>query len=385
MTICFLFLHHLQEDSCLSLTVDQQGQLVDPPAQRSFNDIKALQAHAETYVVAPVGQFSLHQLALPKLTERKARAAIPFALEERLAQNYDSLHFAFDNNYYQNGHYLVAVGDKTYLASMIAKLKAANLNFNCMTLDWFALKPGELALIESSLLVNDESFQGTLSPDLSFLYLEQLTGERVIRCFSETNKEELKTFPVQWIDHQESAYLWLAKRLLRKKFMNLCQGDLRHGNSQNKTLRLYQAAGGMVFLWLLSILVVNTSKVLLVNRDLRAMDAKIATIYREFFPEAKQVISPKFRINQLLKANQNNRNTPFWILLEKLTINAINSQLKVDSFRFQNQTLIVTLTSKNFENLDNFQAKLQQDRVKVKQTQAATHEQQVVSTLELTL
>lgn len=385
MAICFLFAQHLHEDSCLSLTINQLGEVDSPLAQRPFSEIKALQSNTQTYVVAPVSQFSLHQLELPRLPERKARAAIPFALEERLAQNYETLHFAFDNNHYQNGHYLVAVCDKTYLTDLIANLAAHDLDFNCLTLDWFALGPEEIALVDSTLLVNDPSYQGALSVELSSFYLHELTEDRLIYCFNESNKENLASTTAQLIDQHESAYLWLARRLLGTKPMNLCQGDLQHGTSHTKTKRLYQAAGTMVLLWFLSILLVNTIKIFSLNHDIAAVDAKIATIYHEFFPQAKQVISPKFRISQLLKASQSSTDTTFWVLMEKLTKNAANSQVKIDQLRFQNQTLMVTLTTKNFESLDNFQAQLQQDKVKVKQTQASTQEQQVVSTLELNL
>lgn len=385
MATCFLFTQHLNENNCLSLRLDAKGQVDAPLTQRDFAEIKALQVNAQTYIVAPSHQFSLHQIELPWLADRKARAAIPFALEERLAQNVDTLQFAFDRNYYQEGKYLVVVGDKNYLQELISFFDEHHINFDHLTLDWFALKPQEIAVMDSFLLINNDSFQGALSPDLISFYLDKWTHEQTIYCFSDSDKSLLKPTEAQLIEQQESSYSWLAQRLLTNKPFNLCQGELQHGGSQSKTKRLYQAACGMCLLWLLSVLVVNATQIYFLNKDLAAVNEKIAVIYREFFPQSHQVISPKFRISQLLKSNQNNSDFSFWTLLDKLTKTVKENPITIEQIRFQNQTLLVTLATKNFESLAGFQAALEKDKVKVKQTQASTLNQQVVSTLELNL
>ncbi len=385
MTTCFLFTQHLDEESCLSLRLDQQGQVDAALMQRNFAEIKALQANAQTYIVAPGQRFSLHQLELPWLADRKARAAIPFALEDRLAQDVDTLHFAFDRNHYQHGKYLLAVGDKAYLHELIAIFDKQQINFSELTLDWFALKPHEIALVDSAILVNDDTFQGNLSPELVSFHLSQWTNDQILHCFSDSDKSVLTASTAHIITHEESSYVWLAQRLLETKPLNLCQGELQHGNSQVKTKHLYQAAIAMSVVWLLSIIVVNLSKVYLLNNNIAAVDKKIAAIYHEFFPEAHQVISPKFRVSQLLKTNQNSSELTFWALLDKLTKTAKENPVTIEQLRFQNQTLLVTLATKNFASLEDFQTALQKDNVKVRQTQASTLNQQVVSTLELTL
>lgn len=386
MTTCFLFTQYLNEDGCLSLSLTPQGQIEAPLAQRNFAEIKALQNNASTLVVAPVEHFSLHQVELPWLADRKARAAIPYALEDKLAQNVDTLHFAFDKAYYQNNRYLVVVSDKSYLQELIATLDAKQINFDFLTLDWFALNNNEIALMANSLLVNNEIFQGSLSSDLAPFYFGKWAGDHVISTFSDSDKTQLPPTEAQIVENQEASYLWLAKRLQKAKIINLCQGQFQHGTGHAKTRYWFQAAAGMTLLWLLSILAVNAIKLYFINKDTAAVDAKIAVIYREFFPQARQVISPKFRISQLIKSNQNNASSTFWLLLDKLaTILKQNNSITIEQLRFQNQTLMVTLASKNFEDLDDLQTRLHQNQVKVKQTQASKQDELVVSTLELTL
>lgn len=383
---CFLFTEHLKEDGCLSLKLDHQGQVAAPLLHRSFSDIQALQADSRTYLVAPGQHFSLHKLELPWLAERKARAAIPFALEDKLAQNFDSLHFAFDRQHYQNGSYLIVVGDKAYLQALIATLDEQQINFDLLTLDWFALVPDEIAVMANSLLANDELFQGALSTDLAPFYLSKWSGERSIYSFSDSNKEQLDDSALleQLKEIAEPSYQWIAQRLLKNRPMNLCQGELQHGSANSKTRRLYQAAAAMSLLWLLSVLTVNGMKLFFLHRDIAAVDTQIASIYREFFPQAQQVISPKFRINQLLKSNQGANDLTFWTLLNNLAKN-YNNSLTIEQLRFQNQVVSLTVISKDFETLESLQTELRKNNIKVKQTQASSKDGRVIGTLELAL
>lgn len=385
MAICFLFTEQLNDEGCLSLCLDQQSQVSAPLQQRSFAEIRELQVNNQTYVIVPTNHFSLHQVELPLLPEKKARAAIPFALEDNLAQNFSQLHFAFERRYYKNGHYLVVVVDKTFLTDLINKLDTEHLNFDRITLSWFALEINEAALLENYLLVNNGNFQGSVDEDLAKLYLMKNGLDGVLYTFkgSKTSLPSIPNTPM--IVTEEPASLWLAKRLQKIKPMNLCQGGFEHSSSQAKAKRWYQAAIILSLAWLISLVAGNALKLHYLNQTSSVVDGEIAAIYHKFFPQSQQVISPKFRINQLLQSNKNNADSNFWQLLAKLAKTLGKSSFTIEQFRFQNQTLIVTLATKDFAHLEEVQTTLQQDQVKVKQTQALMRNNQVVGTLELSL
>jgi general secretion pathway protein L len=383
MTSCFLFIEHLNKEGCLSLRLNNQGLADVPLAQRSFAEIKTLQTKAKTFIVVPQDHFSLYQLALAWLADRKAREAIPFALEDKLAQNVDTLHCAFARNYYQNGHYLVAVGDKVYLQELIALLDSHNINFNILTLDWFALKNQEIAVMENYLLVNDEIFQGAISPDLSPFYFGKWSEKPTIYSFTNSNKSLVTISEAQLTEIEASSYTWLAQRLQKLNPMNLSQGELRPSRIYTTTKRWFQAAIGMSLLWLLSLIVANMVTIYFLNKEIAAADNKIAGIYHEFFPQSPQVINPKFRINQLIKANQGKADSAFWLLLNKLAKVFQGSPALIEQLRFQQQSFLITLTTKNFAQLEELQTSLQENKVKVQQNQAFTRDGRVISTLEL--
>ena len=105
MATCFLFAQHFNDESCLSLRLNEQGQLDAPLERRTVDALKALQVKARTMVVLPTESSSLHQVELPWLAERKAREALPYALEEQVAQQLTSVHVAFDKPHYKNNQY----------------------------------------------------------------------------------------------------------------------------------------------------------------------------------------------------------------------------------------------------------------------------------------
>lgn len=165
--------------------------------------------------------------------------------------------------------------------------------------------------------------------------------------------------------------------------MNLCQGEMQHGNKGDLIKKGYQLVGVLFCFWLISLLVVNGIKLHLLNKQTQKIDEQIAVIYHEFFPGAKQIISPKFRITQLLKSNNTEEQNRFWFLLNQFAKVMKNDHNALEQLRYQNKTLSVTIISTDFASLEELENELKKLQLKVKQTQASTREQQVVATLEL--
>lgn len=379
MDKCFLFTKHLDENGCFCLKLSQDGSVIAPPAQRTFAEIKMLQDESTTLIVETAASASLLDLELSWLPDRKARIAIPYALEDKLAQPLDELHFAFDKARYQNAHYLITVIGKQRLQYLMHLLDSENIEFEAITLDWFATSPEELIVSESIVLVNDTEFKGALSGDLALSYIKKHPLAQLF-LFQDSLIAADPTIPKS----DESSYVWIAKKLMDSKPLNLCQGDMQHGSTSDWIKKGYTYVGALCALWLISLLVVNAINVYILNKQIKQVDAQIAVIYHEFFPEAKQVISPKFRISQVLGDASADGQTRFWFLLNQFAKAMKEEQITVENLRYQNKTLSVTVVSSDFANLEDIENKLRKLQLNVKQTQAASRDQHVVATLELT-
>ncbi len=134
---------------------------------------------------------------------------------------------------------------------------------------------------------------------------------------------------------------------------------------------------------MISTLLINAILSYALTQKLSTLDEQIAVIYRQFFPNATHVISPKFRINQLIKGNAAHQDVDFWRLLEQLGQAIGNEPFVIDRLSYQQKTLSITLTAKDFAALDALQRRLEKAQVHVTQSRAASLEQHVVATLEL--
>lgn len=379
MATCFIFTRYLLEESCLVTRFNDQGIPDLASGTYSFSEIRALQEGYKTILVYPSDWASLHDLELPWLTDRKARAAIPFALEDKLTQPVESLHFAFDKAHYSQGRYEIAVLEKQKIQSLMDIFTREAIEFDAITLDWYALPANTAIIVGSTALINSTEFKGALSPELAsafhsifhqtdnFIFQDSLSNRDL------PNQEVLA----------ENSWIWISRKLLENKALNLCQGELQHATYALQIKKGYGYLAGFAGLWLILLLALNGYKLHLVNNKLENTEQQIAVIYKQFFPEAKQIINPRFRINQLMGDTLGKAQSSFWNLINKLSQAMADSKVTLEQFRFQNQILVATVLCPDFASLEQLEERLKKLQLNVKQSQAANRDQQVIATLEL--
>lgn len=379
MATCFIFTKYLQEKSVLALCFDAEGREIKPLAQTDFATIKSLQTYAKTVLVLPSQMASFFELELPWLPERKARLAIPFALEEKLAQSVDLLHFSFDRKHYQHNKYHVAVIEKQILKNLMETFKALDIEYETITFDWYALHPNEIIEQDDTLLIYSETFKGAMTSILAKSFIPAFKDCKTL--VFDDSKPSLELPNPQ--KEKGQACTFIANRLLHTTPMNICQGEFQHATIFAQIKKGYQLALGLCLVWLISLLGVNALNLQKVNAKNQLLDQKIAVIYKEFFPDAKQVISPKFRVTQLLQENANSAQSNFWNLIKQINLANESTDCSINQLRFQGKVLSITIACADFSVLETFETRLKAQNLKVNQTQASTQEKQIIATLEL--
>ena len=380
MATCFLFMNTCEDERFFSLRLNDEHELEAPFIKRSIEDILPLQLNAKTIVILPSHLASVFKLELPWFGERKAREALPFALEEQLAESVSDLHFAFDRAHYQESAYCVVVISKNLMKNWLDRIKVLGFSFDAITLDWFGLEKGEGLVTDTSLLVNQTDMLGAISPDLAVLYLaneNQVTG-----YLFDDSLSLIK--PPGWIKLEGSYAPFIAKRLAKKSILNLCQGDFKHDKQkQTKAITWYYRAAFIFGFWFIGFLSLHSIKIHQLTAQEKVIDQKIATIYHLFFPDATSVVNPKLRIESVLKSNSFSEQGAFWSVLEKLSAAFRAKEVTIKEISFHDQVVVVTLISQDFSTLDAFEEQMRQHHLQVKQIDAATHEKEVLATLEL--
>jgi len=380
----FIFVKQSSEDGLLSIRLDLNGQVDQPLKKRSPAEINALQLHCKTLLILPSEWCSLLELALPWLADRKAREALPFALEDHLAQPVTQLHFAFDRAYYQNNSYLVVTIQKQRLQEWMQRFKEWGISYDAITLDWFALSPGEACVLENGVLVSSADFNGAVSFDVWQVFPHDWAKQlHWITCQDSAESEPMSMMT----SYAGSTYQWLAERLFANKYINLCQGEFQHDTRATQVKRWYRLSGMLAGIWFVCFLGLHAGLLFMMSYKNSKLDKEIANVYHVFFPEARQVVSPKTRVMQLLQKNQTGHDAVLWTLIAKLSMVLAQQHplTVVQTLQFQNQVVTATLICTSFSILEKIEAQLQQSHLHVHQLSAATEAQQVVAKLELSL
>lgn len=381
MSTCFLF---FQDFECKEFVSLKFGGLEDELSvkNRTVAQVLELQKNARTIVVLSAGLCGIYEVALPKINENKLRNTIPFALEENIAQDIELVHVCFDQKFYADNQYLTTIIDKPGFQEFVEKLKTLNIHFDIITIDYFALDKEEVVFTPTGLLINHNDFKGSLSEELTAKYLN--SEHKNLLSFKENVLFKLESLSAKNINQQNiSYYTWIAKRLLEKPVFNLCQGDFVIKTRKQKIIKWYKISGVLAFSICVCFIVFNATYYFNLNREIKKYDKNIERIYKKFFPEAINVVSPKFRIEHLLKQNADDNDSSLFMLLNLLGLALNNFTYTIEKIDFKDNTILVSLMFADFKTLEAVETELKYKNLKVNQRQALSQNEKVLATLEI--
>lgn len=381
MSYSFLFFtaDNLDIASCISLKIADH-KIVEPAQKRTVDEIRLLQEDCtRTIVVLPQQLVSLFVVELPLLNTKKLKRALPFALEENLSQNIEDLHFAFDKSFYKDNHFKVLVTANKLLEEVISILQAEQIEFDAITTEWFALSHNETVITPDGALFCTDKFNGLLSKELHTLYSKLITDTCL--SFKESNVDIQKELNLS-SQNTESYYAWLSGRLTVNPYINLCQGNYQIQKSKyhlNWWYKLSFITGGVLAC---AYLLISGFNLYSLDKKIQNLDTEIVNIYQKFFPGSTQVISPKFRIEQLMKKNSKN-SSKVYTLLNSLGLAYKNQKIRIDRISYNDKGLDLTLNAADFKALEMLENNLRKMKIDVKQKQATLQNDVVVANLEL--
>jgi len=145
------------------IKLDEEGVPITRGAEASLEQISSFTQNANVIVLLPLEQMFLTSVNTRARKQKHLLKAIPFALEDELADDVDSLHFALGQRYGEND-FPVAVIDKHMLDAVLGQLSEVGIYPDLLTADVFGLPFREdtwTILIENDrALVRTAKYQG---------------------------------------------------------------------------------------------------------------------------------------------------------------------------------------------------------------------------------
>jgi general secretion pathway protein L len=305
-------------------------------------------------LVLPVEAVTSCAVNLPTRKARWLRQALPFAVEELLAEDVELMHLALGEQLADGRHRVFAVR-RSWLAG------------------WLALCPTapQAIVVDADLLPGP----GTALLPLHGRWL--LGGENVTRMALQAQDwpqlSPLCTQPqIAWCDSQHSApqpvdesmavddpFVWLAQQPLRN---NLAQGEFAVQSSNGQWQR-WRPVLGLVGLWLVLQWGFNLAQGWHLQRQADEYAAASAALYQELFPQDSKLVNLRAQFDQHLQAGAGSGQTRLLGLLAQVSgaLAAEGGQVQISQVDFSEARgdLAMQVQAAGFAELERLRERLQ--------------------------
>lgn len=383
----FLFIEQeLSLERASSLVIDNQGSLIEPFQVRELEQLQQLCNGKELIIILPNTVLGAHLVDLPTL--KKADLMIPNILEEELIGDIDETHFVLQSQIKIQDLYLVYSINKNIFDNLLEQFKEYNLEPECITSEL-------LTSFDNHLLIGDLALQVITKENLGLLQnyllpcveLETLENLNIIKFENSSkkliqfvNKHNLKIQEEKDISYQ----YFIAQELLKQTNLNILQGHYRKKQKHGRMKKILSVP--LLVMSLVVFIGANIINYQQLNSKLTILKKDNFTRYKKVFPNASSMVSPKFRIEGLIKNNlSNNKQLFISIMSRSAPLLKNQTKLSVLSLIYQNSKLNITFTLPNFNELEKLQQSLESNSVTVNQISATTKENIVNAVWRLSL
>lgn len=296
------------------LILNAERKPLGEPASGTLMEAAGLALHRRVVVLAPTLDVLLTEAQIHTKKREHLMRAVPFALEEELAEDIDNLHFALGPRQ-PDDHYPIAVVRRPLMQNWLDQLSAAGIQPHALLPDVLALSltPNiwSLLLEPERVLIRTGSFSGlSLDPDNLNLVLPELLEEAqakpialtLYRCNSDQRIEPAPNLTDGVIEQTLCAPTVFALGLEKNPGINLLQGPFAPKSEFGRLLKPWRVAAALLVAWL----GLEFGKAIFEYQALATenerLKAAIEQVYRQTFPEAQRVINPQVQMAQQLEA-----------------------------------------------------------------------------------
>ncbi|MEZ5577795.1 MAG: type II secretion system protein GspL [Candidatus Competibacteraceae bacterium] len=275
-------------------------------------DLSSQSDGARQILVAPSEAVTLHRLALPSRKRSTWARAVPFALEDYLVEDIETLHFALGGAV-DGGYLPVAVVDRILLSAWLETCDQAGLTPAAVVPDslllpwqndeWSVLLEARRALVRTGRW---EGF-ATERDNLALLLAQALAeaGETKPRCLrvwgapatelAETGVElSPEDTPIEPLALFASGYQPAT-------VLNLLQGGYSRQAHWGRWLRPWRAAAALVGMTLLVQIAGQVYDHWRLQREVTALRTEIERTFKDALPEATRIVNPKVQMETRLR------------------------------------------------------------------------------------
>ena len=352
--------------------LDATNRPLAPARQGSLAEAAVEAAARRVVVLVPAADVLLTRANVPTQNRQRARKAAPFALEEQLAEDVDTLHFALGAARDADGQWPVAVTARAQMDAWLAQLHDAAILPDRFYPEQILLPlaPGSASLLleEDRVLLRDQPWSAqstdpaTLPALLELLMARNETGIAldVWHCGGE--------LPV-WMEPvsakvepcADGALAVLARGLAQEGLPDLLQGAYSRKEQYGRLWRPWRAAAALLLVGVLVSAVQHGLHYRSLKADAAELGAQIEQVYTKTFPGGR-VVNPRVQMEQQLnqlRRQQGGGDSDFLGLIARLGgVVAATPGIELVGANFREGRLDLELSAADIQTLDKLKQAL---------------------------
>ncbi|HED18894.1 MAG TPA: type II secretion system protein GspL [Gammaproteobacteria bacterium] len=350
------------------LLLDEQGQ-GKGPVQNGAPDEGVINSIRRVVVLVPGCELSLFEVQIPGRNRQRVMRAVPYVLEEQLAEDVEDLHFALGAAREDN-RYPVAVVERSRMTGWQTLLHEHGISASQWVPDilavpsdggWNLLVDGETVLVRSGDYAGFATDAENLAVLFSMLQAKEQAPESA-RVFG-SMVLDLAGVDLDLVEDPAQPLELLARGYTQGPVIDLLQGAYSRREEWGRLLRPWKTSAALLLVGIILAGISTGLNYHHLSRQKEQLAAEIKSVYSKAFPNARRIVNPRAQMEQHLKKLQRKTgvaSTDFLAMLAE-TANVIRAAkgISVRGASYRDGRLDLDLVADNLQILD----KLKQDLI----------------------
>ncbi|HQU14850.1 MAG: type II secretion system protein GspL [Chromatiales bacterium 21-64-14] len=384
---------------------DTTGHVRTPVRNGTLEEAAGDAAGRFVVVLVPGDQVTLAHAKVPTSQRQRMIRAIPYALEEHLAEDVDRLHFALGGQDPERGVAVAAVS-RAAMDGWLEQLTAAGLHADALIPDTLSLplKPDRwTAFLEPHrcVLRTGEHAGMVIDPDnlAQFLQIASQEGDppHGVHLYHDPATPVpagLDEAPLERSTEEHAGSLMDLLATLgpipepARRGINLLQGAYSRREQLGRILRPWRATAALLGVWLLLGMGLQIYEYAHLRAQSQTLSKQIVQFYRQTFPTERRVVNARVQMERHLQALQKRRGDAadgFLALLGQTgTALRGTAGIRLEALNYQGGGLDLRLSANDVQGLDQLKQQLMKEgRLSVEIQSASTHDNRVESRVQI--
>lgn len=336
---------------------------------------------------APTTEVRLTTATVPAKQAAKVLQAVPFALEDQVAEDVDLLHFAIGPRQPDDSHPVAVVARKR-MDAWLAPIQSRGLRIDALIPEslalpvdadmahWSALADRSQVIVRNGLW---SGFACDIEELLSFLSLADADKAHTLRLrITADNSTDwtLLDWPLELFPGVPCTLAALAATYKPETSINLLQGAYALGRDLNKVWQPWRVAAGMAAAWVAIAVIAFGIDTWRLNTELKRQNQANVARFQALFPSESRVVDLSAQLDQQLRALSGaGGGGGVFPLLEALTQALSATQgLKLTGLQYRDGALFLSLTGSDLQSLESLRNWFAENRVAALEVQSANAE-----------